>query len=115
MVATDIAARGIDVTGISHVFNFDVPVIPEDYIHRIGRTGRAEATGDAITFVSQDEQKYLRQIEKFIGRKFTPIECPGFTYTRIETPKPLLGLHRGRFAAAGKRPHRSFGRRAKRR
>ena len=114
MVATDIAARGIDVTGISHVFNFDVPVIPEDYIHRIGRTGRAEATGDAITFVSQDEQKYLRQIEKFIGRKFTPIECPGFTYTRIETPKPLLGLHRGRFAAAGKRPHRSFGRRPKR-
>ena len=115
MVATDIAARGIDVTGISHVFNFDVPVIPEDYIHRIGRTGRAEATGDAITFVSQDEQKYLRQIEKFIGRKFIPIECPGFTYTRIEPPKPLLGLHRGRFAAAGKRPHRSFGRRAKRR
>jgi len=114
MVATDIAARGIDVTGISHVFNYDVPVIPEDYIHRIGRTGRAEATGDAVTFVSQDEQKYLRQIEKFIGRKFTPIECPGFTYTRIETPKPLLGLHRGRFAAAGKRPHRSFGRRPKR-
>jgi ATP-dependent RNA helicase RhlE len=114
MVATDIAARGIDVTGISHVFNFDVPVIPEDYIHRIGRTGRAEATGDAVTFVSQDEQKYLRQIEKFIGRKFTPIECPGFTYTRIETPKPLLGLHRGRFAAAGKRPHRAFGRRPKR-
>jgi len=113
MVATDIAARGIDVTGISHVFNFDVPVIPEDYIHRIGRTGRAEATGDAITFVSQDEQKYLRQIEKFIGRKFAPLECPGFTYTRIEMPKPPLGLHRGRFAA-GRKPHRSFGRRPKR-
>jgi ATP-dependent RNA helicase RhlE len=100
MVATDVAARGIDVTGISHVINFDVPVIPEDYIHRIGRTGRAEATGDAITFVSREEHKYLRRIEKFIGRHFTPVECPGFTYTKPDTPKPLLGLHRGRFSTA---------------
>jgi ATP-dependent RNA helicase RhlE len=104
MVATDIAARGIDVTGISHVINFDVPAFPEDYIHRIGRTGRAEATGDAITFVSHDEHKYLRRIEKFIGREFTPVECPGFTYTKPNTPKPLLGLHRGRFSTAGRRP-----------
>ena len=100
MVATDIAARGIDVTGISHVINFDVPVNPEDYIHRIGRTGRAEATGDAFTFVSRDEQKYLRQIERFIGREFTPVECPGYTYTKTVTPKPLLGLHRGRLPTA---------------
>ena len=100
MVATDIAARGIDVTGISHVFNFDVPVMPEDYIHRIGRTGRAEATGDAVTFVSREEHKYLRQIERFISRQFTPIECPGFTYTKLNTPRPQLGLHRGRFPAA---------------
>jgi ATP-dependent RNA helicase RhlE len=100
MVATNIAARGIDVTGISHVINFDVPAIPEDYIHRIGRTGRAEATGDAITFVSRDEHKQLRMIERFIGCEFTPIECPGFTYTRIVTPKPQLGLHRGRFATS---------------
>jgi ATP-dependent RNA helicase RhlE len=98
MVATDIAARGIDVTGISHVINFDVPAIPEDYIHRIGRTGRAESTGDAITFVGRDEHKQLNMIEKFIGRKFTPIECPGFTYVKIEKPKPLLGMHRGRFS-----------------
>jgi ATP-dependent RNA helicase RhlE len=105
MVATDIAARGIDVTCISHVINFDVPVIPEDYIHRIGRTGRAEATGDAITFVSRDEHKYLRQIERFISRQFTPVECPGFTYTKPVTPKPLLGLHRGRFSTAGRRSH----------
>jgi len=102
MVATDIAARGIDVTGISHVINFDVPVIPEDYIHRIGRTGRAEATGDAITFVSREEHKYLRQIEKFIGREFTPVECPGFTYIKPLTPKPQLGLHRGKFSTARK-------------
>jgi ATP-dependent RNA helicase RhlE len=104
MVATDVAARGIDVTGISHVINFDVPVIPEDYIHRIGRTGRAEATGDAFTFVSREEHKYLRQIERFIGRQFTPVECPGFTYTKPpDMPKPILGLHRGRFSTVGKR------------
>jgi len=100
MVATDIAARGIDVTGISHVINFDVPGMPEDYIHRIGRTGRAEATGDAITFVSSEEHKQLRLIERFIGRDITPIECPGFTYVhiKIETPKVQPGLHRGRFS-----------------
>jgi ATP-dependent RNA helicase RhlE len=103
MVATDIAARGIDITGISHVINFDVPAIPEDYIHRIGRTGRAEATGDAITFVSRDEHKQLRMIEKFIGRDFTPVECPGFTYARIEKPKQLLGLHGGRFSSHHRR------------
>jgi len=100
MVATDIAARGIDVTGISHVINFDVPAFPEDYIHRIGRTGRAEATGDAITFVAHDEHKQLRLIERFIGREFTPVECPGFTYTKPDKPKPLLGLHRGRLSTA---------------
>ncbi|MGD0596319.1 MAG: DEAD/DEAH box helicase [Sedimentisphaerales bacterium] len=100
MVATDIAARGIDVTGISHVINFDVPGMPEDYIHRIGRTGRAEATGDAITFVSSEEHKQLRLIERFIGRDITPIECPGFTYVhiKIETPRVQPGLHRGRFS-----------------
>ena len=78
MVATDIAARGIDVEGISHVINFDVPACAEDYIHRIGRTGRAAAQGDAITFVAPEERKNLRQIEEFIGRKLpaTPYEAP---------------------------------------
>jgi superfamily II DNA/RNA helicase len=114
MVATDIAARGIHVTDISHVINFDVPAYPEDYIHRIGRTGRAEATGDAITFVSRDEHKYLRRIEKFIGREFTPVECPGFTYVKPHTPKPLLGMHRGKFSTAG-RKSRSTSRRPRRR
>jgi ATP-dependent RNA helicase RhlE len=106
MVATDIAARGIDVSGISHVINFDVPAIPEDYIHRIGRTGRAEAMGDAITFVSSEEHKLLRQIERFIGKDITPIECPGFTYVHIrapEAPKIQPGLHRGRFSTMSKR------------
>ncbi len=69
MVATDIAARGIDVEGITHVVNYDVPGFAEDYIHRIGRTGRATTTGDAIMFVSDEETKALRSIEKFIGNK----------------------------------------------
>ncbi len=81
MVATDIAARGINVEGISHVINFDVPGYAEDYIHRIGRTGRATATGDAITFVSQEEVQNLRDIERFIERKFEPTIADGFVYT----------------------------------
>lgn len=111
MVATDIAARGIDVEGISHVINFDVPGFPEDYIHRIGRTGRAEATGDAITFVSRDEAKHLHQIEKFIGRRFEMERCPNFARSQ-PAPEP----HRpARFqpgqrivedAFGPKRPHR---------
>ena len=80
MVATDIAARGINVEGISHVFNFDVPAFPEDYVHRIGRTGRAEATGDAITFVSYDEIPLIHAIERFISRKFKDEYYDGFEY-----------------------------------
>jgi ATP-dependent RNA helicase RhlE len=78
MVATDIAARGIDVDGISHVINFDTPNQPEDYIHRIGRTGRAEATGDAITFVANDEMSYLKQIERHTGVRLDRKVYDGF-------------------------------------
>ena len=81
LVATDVAARGINVEGISHVINFDVPGYAEDYIHRIGRTGRATATGDAMTFVSQDEVANLAKIEKFIERTFEPKIVDGFAYT----------------------------------
>ncbi len=88
LVATDIAARGIDVEGISHVINYDVPAYPEDYVHRIGRTGRATATGDALTFVSQDEDKHLRMIEKFIGRKLKFENCAGFTSARPQSAPP---------------------------
>lgn len=88
MVATDIAARGIDVEGISHVINFDVPTHAEDYVHRIGRTGRAEATGDAITFVSTEEEKYLREVGKFIGRKLKARKCKGFSYVKSEQHEP---------------------------
>jgi len=69
LVATDIAARGIDVSGISHVINYDVPQYAEDYIHRIGRTGRAGAAGDAITLMCRDEQQYLRKIELYTGKR----------------------------------------------
>jgi ATP-dependent RNA helicase RhlE len=68
LVATDIAARGIDVDGISHVVNFDFPPQPEDYVHRIGRTGRAHAIGDAISFVTPDDRGALRSLERFLGR-----------------------------------------------
>jgi len=80
MVATDIAARGINVQGISHVFNYDVPGYAEDYVHRIGRTGRAEATGDAITFVAQDEIGDIRKIERFIDHTFIAEYYDGFEY-----------------------------------
>ena len=88
MVATDIAARGIDVEGISHVINYDVPTHAEDYVHRIGRTGRAAATGDAITFVSSEEEKYLREIGKFIERKLTAQKCRNFSYVKSPPPEP---------------------------
>src|SRR5688572_11692110 len=68
LIATDIAARGIDVDGISHVINFDFPPQPEDYVHRIGRTGRAQAIGDAISFITRDDEADLRRLERFLGR-----------------------------------------------
>lgn len=80
LVATDIAARGIDVDGISHVINFDFPHVVEDYVHRIGRTGRAQAIGDAISFVSADELDDLRRLERFIGRGITRKRAENFDY-----------------------------------
>lgn len=98
MVATDIAARGINVEAISHVFNYDVPSFPEDYVHRIGRTGRAEATGDAITFVSYEEIPQVRRIERFIGRTFIGEYFEGFEY------KQRLSLSNGpRSIGSGKK------------
>ena len=82
LVATDIAARGIDVEALSHVVNFDVPHVPEDYIHRVGRTARAEMTGDAFTFVSPEEATDLAAIEREIGKRLPRITVPGFDYTR---------------------------------
>ena len=91
LVATDIAARGIDVDALGHVVNFDVPLVPDDYIHRVGRTGRAEATGDAFTFVSPEEDGNLRDIERAIGRRLPRVTVPDFDYNakppaRLEVP-----------------------------
>ena len=80
LVATDVASRGIDVEDLSHVINFDVPHVPEDYIHRVGRTGRAGATGDAITFVSPEEEADLRQIERAVGNRLARVKLPDFDY-----------------------------------
>ena len=80
LVATDIAARGIDVKHISHVINFDVPQHPEDYVHRIGRTGRAFTVGDAITLMDREEEKYVSQIESFIGATIPRCAFPDFPY-----------------------------------
>lgn len=80
LVATDIAARGIDVDGITHVVNFDFPVQPEDYVHRIGRTGRAQAIGDAISFVTPYDRNLLSNLERFIGRGLVRKKAAGFNY-----------------------------------
>src|SRR5215470_18065372 len=93
LVATDIAARGIDVEALSHVVNFDVPHVPEDYIHRVGRTARAEMTGDAYTFVSPEEEADLRQIEKAIGKRLPRITVPGFDYAKAPAERFEVPLH----------------------
>jgi ATP-dependent RNA helicase RhlE len=80
LVATDIAARGIDVEALSHVVNFDVPAVPEDYIHRVGRTGRAELTGDAFTFVAPEEEGDIKAIERAIGKVLPRVTLPDFDY-----------------------------------
>lgn len=84
LVATDIAARGIDIDQLPQVVNYDLPQVPEDYVHRIGRTGRAGATGRAISFVSADETKQLRDIERLLKRPITRVQLPGF-----EVSQPL--------------------------
>ncbi len=82
LVATDIAARGIDVKDISHVINFDVPQTPEDYIHRIGRTGRVQATGDAFSFVAPDEEESISDIERTINQRLPRVTLPDFQYRK---------------------------------
>ncbi|MDA1183386.1 MAG: DEAD/DEAH box helicase [Acidobacteria bacterium] len=91
LVATDIAARGIDVEALSHVVNFDVPLVPEDYIHRVGRTGRADLTGDAFTFVAPEEEGNLKAIERAISRALPRVTLPDFDYrarpqSKLEVP-----------------------------
>jgi ATP-dependent RNA helicase RhlE len=92
LVATDIAARGIDISQLGHVVNFDVPAVPEDYIHRVGRTARMEATGDAFTFVSPEEEGDLRAIERAIGKRLPRVLLADFDYrarpeAHLEVPR----------------------------
>jgi ATP-dependent RNA helicase RhlE len=80
LVATDIASRGLDIADVSHVINYDVPQHPEDYIHRIGRTGRAEQSGDALTLMVAADASHVYAIERFMGRKITRAKLEGFNY-----------------------------------
>jgi len=102
LVATDIVARGIDVEALGHVVNFDVPNVPDDYIHRVGRTARAESTGDAFSFVSPEEEPDLAAIERAVGRRLPRVTLPGFDYARKTTERlevPLaerLAAHRAK-------------------
>ena len=109
LVATDIAARGIDVIALGHVVNFDVPIVPEDYIHRVGRTARAEATGAAFTLVAGDEESNLRGIEKAIGARLPRVTLPDFDY-KASAPPPTAETRqqrppqRGRWSGGSGRP-----------
>ena len=105
LIATDIAARGIDVDGISHVINFDFPPQPEDYVHRIGRTGRNQSIGDAISFATHDDADNVRRLEKFLGRGIARKKLDG--YVASVAPSPTGGGSRD--GAAGDRGTRPPG------
>lgn len=107
LVATDIAARGIDVEALGHVVNFDVPKAPEDYIHRVGRTARAELTGDAFTFVSPQEESDLTRIERAIGKRLPRITVPDFDYRAL--PEGRLEQSNAERRAAGRSSRPSTG------
>ena len=103
MVATDIASRGIDIEGVSHVINYDVPEHPEDYVHRIGRTGRAQRVGDAFTLVTRDEEKHVHAIERFVGNAIPRLTLEGFTYRAGSTTPPPARGQRGQRSGGGGR------------
>ena len=112
MVATDIAARGLDIAGVSHVINYDVPQHPEDYVHRIGRTGRAQKVGDAFTLTNGEELPALQAIERFIGQKIPRLKLENFPYLYTALFEPESSQP-GKRSIGGGRTHRgySFGRR----
>jgi ATP-dependent RNA helicase RhlE len=97
LVATDIAARGIDIDELSHVFNYDLPNVPETYIHRIGRTGRAGLNGTAIAFCDTDERKELREIEKLISKKIPPVIDHPYANNPVDQPKKPLQHRKHRY------------------
>jgi len=91
LIATDVAARGIDVVGITHVINYDVPMVPTDYVHRVGRTARAEAEGDAFTLVAPEEEGDFRAIEQILGRSIGRVTFPDFNYLEPAPPRARGG------------------------
>jgi ATP-dependent RNA helicase RhlE len=106
LVATDIAARGIDVSTISHVINYDIPETPDAYTHRIGRTGRVDRTGDAFTLITQDDEGELRAIERLLGSRIERRTLAGFDYDRAAPPKfPNAPRQQGAFQR-GREPYR---------
>jgi ATP-dependent RNA helicase RhlE len=110
LVATDIAARGIDIDQLPHVVNYELPNVPEDYVHRIGRTGRAGAKGEAVSLVCVDENSFLRDIERLIKREIPKEVIPGFAPSPNEKPEPIVlgrmvigeGAGRGRGNSSGR-------------
>jgi ATP-dependent RNA helicase RhlE len=105
LVATDIAARGIDVPGVSHVFNFEMPNVPEQYVHRIGRTARAGAEGISVSFVDGEEKGWLKQIERLTGVKLDPIALPeNFTAEAARLPKPAMAKPQPNTGRGGRPP-----------
>ena len=115
LVATDIAARGLDIAGVTHVMNYDIPLHPEDYVHRIGRTGRAEQAGDAFTLVTAEELKAMLDIEAYINRKVPRLKLEGFDYVYTALfeegkggkggtgrPKPVKGFRTSRGYSFGR-------------
>ena len=115
LVATDIAARGIDIDQLPHVVNFELPNVPEDYVHRIGRTGRAGTKGEAISLVCVDENGFLRDIERLIKHEIPKEIVPGFAPAAHERPEPIvlgrmvIGEGAGRGGARRPAPHRGPG------
>jgi superfamily II DNA/RNA helicase len=116
LVATDVAGRGIDITGVSHVINFDLPHCAEDYVNRIGRTGRAEESGIAISLASRADLPYLDRIERYIGQSLTVHVIPGLEPSRgfINSAGSKVGHNGGRKKQGAAPGSRTFGRRPKR-
>jgi Superfamily II DNA and RNA helicases len=114
LVATDIAARGLDIEELPHVVNYELPNVPEDYVHRIGRTGRAAATGEALSLVCVDEHKLLRDIERLLKKEIPRIETPGYEVDPSIKAEPIQngrqGGGRGQGGGGrGQQPRRSEG------
>ena len=116
LVATNIAARGLDVDHITHVISVDVPTVPEDYVHRIGRTGRMDAEGDAFLLVAPPEEKNLTRIERQIGRRLPRVTLPDFDYGQAAPARPPQAKKgpRGKAPSAKSRDGGRGGRRRRR-